>query len=67
MKLEFFSLLLIEDEDDSERKGLEMIALVLPYIAKMKHLEHLTLAILNIVNVIVNMHEIESPLLVLID
>ena len=41
-RLRFFS----NREDASDRKvGLEMIALVLPYITKMKHLEHLTLAI----------------------
>ena len=35
-------------EDGSQRKVcLEMIALVLPYITKMKHLEHLVLAILS--------------------
>ena len=34
------------DEESSQRKvGLEMIALVLPYVTKMKHLEHLDLAI----------------------
>ena len=42
----FSSKLLFPDENASDRKVcLEMIALVLPYIAKMKHLEHLYLSI----------------------
>ena len=41
-----FLLLIFEDEDLPDRKTcLEMIALVLPYITKMKYLEHLSLSI----------------------